>query len=418
MFIANPNYAVLPESYLFSEVARRIREFKESNPEADVVRMDIGDVSLPLPEIVVRAIQESAQDMGNQLTFHGYGPEQGYDFLREKIALQDYIGRGLTAIEADDIFISDGAKSDLGNITDLFGPGVKIAVAEPAYPVYVDSNVLSGRGGEFKNGQWSNIIYLECKPENNFCPSLPEEVPDVIYLCYPNNPTGAAMSKDELSKWIEYAAQNNSLLIYDSAYEAYVKNPSTVRSVYEVDGAEKVAIEIRSFSKTAGFTGVRCGYTVVPRSLKFTFPDGSPASLNKMWLRRQTTKFNGVGYIIQKAAEALYTPQGREAVRNNVSYYMENAKMLRETLLSKGWKVVGGEDSPYIWANPNPEGKYIRGESLTSWQIFQHLLEQKEISSTPGVGFGASGEGWIRLTGFNTRELTLKAIERLKTLSF
>lgn len=410
MFQANHYFEILPESYLFSEVARRIKTFKDNNPDNRVVRMDIGDVSLPLPKVVTDALHDAVNEMGESDTFHGYGPEQGYEFLRKAIAENDYEARGIHTISADDIFISDGAKSDLGNLTDLFGSNVRVAVAEPGYPVYVDSNVLAGRGGVCEDGKWSGFTYLECPPENDFLPLLPNDRADVIYLCYPNNPTGVAMTKAQVKEWVDFALANNSLIIFDSAYESYVSNPDIVRSIYEVEGAEKVAIEIRSFSKTAGFTGVRCGYTVVPKSLKFNFTDGNPANLNKMWNRRQSTKFNGVGYIVQKAALALYTPEGREAIRNNVDYYMQNARMLREALLKKGWEVVGGDNSPYIWFRPFPE-------EYDSWELFDILLSNLQISSTPGVGFGEAGNGWMRFTGFNSHENTQEAIRRLNSLS-
>lgn len=413
MFHANDNYAILPESYLFSEVARKLNEYRNAHPDKEVIRMDIGDVSLPLPKVITYAICEAAKEMGESSTFHGYGPEQGYSFLRESIAEGDYRQRGIDCIDAEDIFISDGAKSDLGNLGDLFGREVRIAVAEPGYPVYVDANVLAGRGGQENNGRWNRLIYLECKPENDFLPDLPIEQADVIYLCYPNNPTGASMKRDQLKKWVDYAIGHNSLIIFDSAYEAYVRDPETVRSIYEIPGADKVAIEIRSFSKTAGFTGVRCGYTVVPRSLAFTYADGRKASLNKMWNRRQSTKFNGVGYIVQKGAQALYTPEGREAIRKNIDYYMTNAGLIREALLAKGWTVVGGINSPYVWATPNKEGDYATVAGRTSWNLFGELLDKVQISSTPGSGFGSTGEGWIRFTGFNTREKTIEAIGRL-----
>ena len=414
MFQANENYAILPESYLFSEVARKLNEYKSAHPDKEVIRMDIGDVSLPLPKVIVDALCTASKEMGESATFHGYGPEQGYLFLREAIADGDYHARGLNHIGADDIFISDGAKSDLGNLGDLFGPDVKIAVAEPGYPVYVDANVLAGRGGQPVDGRWSNLEYLECNPENDFLPELPKEQADVIYLCYPNNPTGASMKREDLQKWVDYAIAHRSLIIFDSAYEAYVSDPATVRSIYEIPGAAKVAIEIRSFSKTAGFTGVRCGYTVVPRTLEFNCPSGQAASLNKMWNRRQSTKFNGVGYIVQRAAAALYTPEGREAIREHISYYMRNARLLREALLEKGWQVVGGENSPYVWASPLATGCGTKEEAPDSWQLFGRLLNEVQISSTPGSGFGRCGEGWIRFTGFNTHEKTLEAISRLK----
>lgn len=412
MFQANDSFSILPESYLFSEVARRIKAYSEANPGKDVVRMDIGDVSLPLPKVVTDAFHRAVDKMGSQDSFHGYGPEKGYAFLREAIAEYDYARRGITTIGADDIFISDGAKSDLGNLGDLFGDNVRIAVAEPGYPVYVDANVLAGRGGVEKDGRWSGFTYLECLPENGFRPSLPNDRADVIYLCYPNNPTGVALTRAELKKWVDYALVNNSLIIFDSAYEAYVSDPEIARSIYEVEGAEKVAIEIRSFSKTAGFTGVRCGYTVVPATLDFHFSNGEMASLNKMWNRRQSTKFNGVGYIVQCGAAALYTPEGQEAIRCNTGYYMGNARTLRDALIAKGWDVAGGENSPYVWFRPDTDGEQ------DSWQMFSRLLEEAQISSTPGSGFGPCGDGWLRFTGFNTREKTMEAIRRLEKLDF
>lgn len=412
MFTANLNFARLPESYLFSEVARKIDQYKETHPDADVIRMDIGDVSRPLPHCVVEAMKEAAEEMGNPETFHGYGPEQGYEFLRQLIVAHDYEDRGITTISADDIFISDGAKSDIGNLGDIFGSGVRPAIVTPAYPVYIDSNVLAGRGGVFSMGRWGGITYLPGLPMTGFSPRLPADGTraDVIYLCYPNNPTGAVLTRDELKMWVDYARRNHSLIIYDGAYEAYISTPGIPRSIYEIDGAEEVAIEVRSFSKTAGFTGVRCGYTVVPRTLKFTFVDGTAADLNRIWLRRQSTKFNGVGYLVQKAAAALYTPEGREAIAESVGYYMYNAGLLRSALGRMGAEVFGGIDSPYIWF------RYDR--SADSWGQFSRLLERHQISSTPGVGFGREGEGWLRLTGFNTRELTISACKRILSGKF
>lgn len=407
MFTANQNFSKLPESYLFSEVGRRIKEYKKTHPGDDVIRMDIGDVSLPLPACVVKAMKHAAEEMGKSASFHGYGPEQGYLFLRELIVENDYKNRGISSIDADDVFISDGAKSDLANLGDLFGVNIRPAVVTPAYPVYIDSNVLSGRGGTMSDGRWSGITYLPANSASDFTPALPAPGTraDVIYLCYPNNPTGAVLTKEQLTEWVGYAKQNGSLIIYDSAYEAYISSPDIPRSIYEIEEAEEVAIEVRSFSKTAGFTGVRCGYTVVPKSLKLTFVDGTLANLNKMWLRRQTTKFNGVGYIVQKAAASLYSEEGRKAIAESVGYYMRNAKKLRSTLLETGAEVFGGTDAPYVWFRPLERGD--------SWTLFDHLLEQHRISSTPGVGFGREGEGWLRLTGFNTRELTDEACSRL-----
>lgn len=414
MFKANKYYSELPESYLFSEVANRLKAFRNKKPEKEIIRMDIGDVSLPLPEIVVKALCDASINMGKSDGFHGYGPEQGYLFLREKIAEYDYRQRGITTIDADDIFISDGAKSDLGNLTDLFGENLKIAVTDPGYPVYVDSNVLAGRGGKLIDGRWSDLKYLECKPENSFKPEVPEEDVDVIYLCFPNNPTGVVLNRDELQKWVDYAISKEALIIFDSAYEAYVRSESVPHSIYEIEGAEKVAIEIRSYSKTAGFTGVRCGYTVVPKKLGFKFSNDKEASLNKMWNRRQSTKFNGVGYIVQKGAESLYSPEGQAEIKKNTNYYLNNARLLREALKEKGWMVIGGIDSPYVWACPESDGKYKEGTSLTSWQLFDKLLSELNISSTPGVGFGQCAEGWIRFTGFNSLEKTQEAINKIK----
>lgn len=407
MFTANLNFLRLPESYLFSEVGRRITEYKKENPDADVIRMDIGDVSRPLPSCVVDAIKDAASEMENPETFHGYGPEQGYEFLRMLIAEHDYNSRGITCIGPDDIFISDGAKSDLGNLGDIFGNNVRPGVVTPSYPVYIDANVLDGRGGVLSEGRWSGITYINAPQKAGFVPAVPADGQraDVIYLCYPNNPTGAVLTKEELKKWVDYAITHKSLIIYDSAYEAYISTPGIPRSIYEIPGAESVAIEVRSYSKSAGFTGVRCGYTVVPKSLKFTYADGTPADMNRIWCRRQSTKFNGVGYIVQKAAAALYSEVGQEAIRESVEYYMRNASMLRKCLKEIGAEVYGGIDAPYVWFRPAMAGD--------SWTLFSHLLEKRWISSTPGVGFGREGDGWLRLTGFNTYEMTCRACERL-----
>lgn len=401
----NDNFEKLPESYLFSEVARRLNEYKAAHPEADVVRMDIGDVTLPIAGCVVSAMHRAVDDMADATTFHGYGPEQGYSFLRDAIAAADYQSRGI-GIDADEIFISDGAKSDLGNLGDIYSSDSIVAVADPGYPVYVDSAVMSGRGGDIlPDGRWSRIVYLECNAENGFRPAVPDVHADIVILCSPSNPTGAVMTREDLREWVDYALREKSLIIFDSAYEAFVRNPSLPRSIYEIEGAEKVAIEIRSFSKTAGFTGLRCGYTVVPKALTGTDASGREVSLRKLWNRRQCTKFNGAGYVVQRGAEALYTSEGRESVRNNIDYYLENAGIIRRSLSQAGYAVFGGEDSPYVWI----KGK--NGES--SWQLFGDMLEKYNISCTPGVGFGVSGDGYIRLTGFNSRENTLKAMKRI-----
>lgn len=401
----NDNFEKLPESYLFSEVARRLNEYKAAHPEADVVRMDIGDVTLPIAGCVVSAMHRAVEDMADAATFHGYGPEQGYSFLRDAIAAADYQSRGI-GIDADEIFISDGAKSDLGNLGDIYSSDSIVAVADPGYPVYVDSAVMSGRGGDrLPDGRWSRIVYLECNAENGFRPAVPDVHADIVILCSPSNPTGAVMTREDLREWVDYALREKSLIIFDSAYEAFVRNPSLPRSIYEIEGAEKVAIEIRSFSKTAGFTGLRCGYTVVPKALTGTDASGREVSLRKLWNRRQCTKFNGAGYVVQRGAEALYTSEGRESVRNNIDYYLENAGIIRRSLSQAGYAVFGGEDSPYVWI----KGK--NGES--SWQLFGDMLEKYNISCTPGIGFGVSGDGYIRLTGFNSRENTLKAMKRI-----
>lgn len=402
----NDNFEKLPESYLFSEVARRLAEYRGGHPEADVIRMDIGDVTLPIAPCVTEAMHRAVDEVGTAVGFHGYGPEQGYGFLREAIAEEDYKKRGID-IGADEVFISDGAKSDLGNLGDIFSQDSIIAVADPGYPVYVDTTVMAGRGGERDaSGKWSKIVYLECNAANGFRPEVPTEHADVVILCSPSNPTGTVLSREELEKWVEYAIREKAIIIYDSAYEAYVRTPGIPRSIYEIDGARNVAVEVRSFSKTAGFTGLRCGYTVVPASLMATDGKGSDVSLRKLWNRRQSTKFNGASYIVQRGAEALYTPEGRESIRNNTDYYLENAKIIRDSMKKAGFTVFGGSDSPYVWI------KGRNGED--SWSLFKEMLEKYHISCTPGSGFGAEGEGYIRLTGFNSRENTLKAMSRLK----
>ncbi|MDE6230659.1 MAG: LL-diaminopimelate aminotransferase [Muribaculaceae bacterium] len=404
----NDNFEKLPESYLFSTVAARLREFKEQNPGVEVIRMDIGDVTLPIPQAAVEAMHRAVEDMAASRTFHGYGPEQGYDFLRRAVAEGDYASRGVD-IADNEIFISDGAKSDLGNLGDIFSVDSTVAVTDPGYPVYVDANVIDGRGGRLEDGRWSNFLYLECTAENGFKPVPPAAHADVIYLCSPANPTGTSFSRDELKAWVDYARRESALIIYDSAYCAYISDPAVPHSIYEIEGAKEVAIEVRSFSKTAGFTGLRCGYTVVPEVLKGSDGQGRKISLRKLWLRRQTTKFNGASYIIQRGAEALYTPEGLAQTKANVEYYLENAALIRMRMQDAGFLVFGGVDSPYVWVkSPNGEN---------SWDLFARLLKEAHISCTPGSGFGSNGEGYIRLTGFNTRENTEKAMERLLAVS-
>lgn len=398
----NDNFEKLPESYLFSTVARKLRDFREAHPGVELIRMDIGDVTLPIPDAAIQAMHKAVDDMATKSGFHGYGPEQGYDFLRDAIAQGDYAGMGITA---DEIFISDGAKSDLGNLGDIYSEDSVVAVTDPGYPVYVDSNVIDGRGGELVDGKWSRFVYLDCNEQNGFKPTPPEAHADVIFLCSPANPTGVAFTRYELKAWVDYARRNNAVIIYDSAYCAYVTDPATARSIYEVPGAREVAIEVRSFSKTAGFTGLRCGYTVVPADVCGTDARGSKVPLRKLWLRRQTTKFNGASYVIQRGAEALYTPEGKAQVQTNVSYYLHNAEIIRLAMQEAGFKVYGGVDSPYIWVkSPKAED---------SWELFEQLLAQAHISCTPGVGFGSLGQGWIRFTGFNTTENTIEAMRRV-----
>lgn len=401
----NENFGKLSESYLFSEVAGRLEEYKRLNPDADVIRMDIGDVTLPIMSCVTEAMHRAVDEMATKSGFHGYGPEQGYPFLRDAIATVDYRKNGID-IETEEIFISDGAKSDLGNLGDIFSEEAVFGLADPGYPVYEDTTVMSGRGGvRGKDGRWSKIVYLECSEKNGFRPAVPEQHADVVILCSPSNPTGTALTRQELEKWVGYAKREKAVIIFDSAYEAFIRNKEVPRSIYEIDGADEVAIEVRSFSKTAGFTGLRCGYTVVPRKLVYTDKDGNEVSLRKLWNRRQSTKFNGVSYVVQRGAEALYSPEGRKAIRQNIDYYLGNASLIRDIMRQAGFTVFGGEDAPYVWI----KGK--NGES--SWGLFMTLLERYHISCTPGSGFGTAGEGYIRLTGFNSREKTEEAMSRI-----
>lgn len=409
MIKVNDNFLKLPASYLFSEIARKVEQFKKENPEAPVIRMGIGDVTRPICQAAISGLRRGVDDEAKEQTFRGYGPEQGYPFLRENIARMDYRARGIE-IDIDEIFISDGAKSDTGNIGDIFSRDCKVAVTDPVYPVYVDTNVMAGRAGEpLAGGGWSNIEYMPCTAENGFIPSLPKENPDLIYLCYPNNPTGTTLTKDQLAEWVKYAREHNALILFDSAYEAYITEDNVPHSIYEIEGARDCAIEFRSFSKTAGFTGLRLGYTVVPKTLKGIGSDGTTVELNKLWLRRQTTKFNGASYIVQRGAEALYTEEGRRQIDKTVAYYMRNASLLREGLTSIGLEVYGGISAPYIWIK-TPGG-------MSSWEFFDLLLKECNIVGTPGVGFGPSGEGYFRLTAFGRFEDTLEAVDRLRHLA-
>ncbi len=405
MIEVNDNFRELPVSYLFSEVGKRIAAFKKENPGKDVIRMDIGDVTRPLFPSVIKAMHAAVDDLSSASSFHGYGPEQGYAFLRDAIARNDYAERGIEGIEASDIFVSDGAKSDLGNLGDIYSPECSVAVMNPSYPVYVDDSVIDGRAGTFVNGRWDSLTYLECGESGSFMPAVPREKVDVIFLCFPNNPTGEAISRNELKKWVDYAKNNGSLIIYDSAYEAFVRQPGIVRSIYEIEGASEVAIEVRSFSKTAGFTGLRCGYTVVPKCLKGVYSNGEEVSLNSLWNRRQTTKFNGCSYVAQRGASAIYTAEGMADVKRASDYYLGNAKIIKDAFEAIGFKAFGGVNSPYVWA--------CSPEDVDSWELFNLFLGRFGFSTTPGSGFGSAGDGFVRMTGFNSRENTEKAMSRL-----
>lgn len=403
----NSAYAGLPGSYLFSEVARRVRLYKDSHPEAEVISLGIGDVSRPLVPAVIEALHRAVDEMGHAETFRGYGPEQGYAFLREAILEHDFLARGVH-LDADEIFISDGAKSDVGNFQELFGPQAVIALTDPVYPVYEDSNAMSGRAGVHENGRWSRILYLPCTAANQFQPDLPSSRPDVIYLCSPNNPTGTVLDRKALSLWVDYARTNDTLIMFDAAYEAFIRNDDIPRSIYEIPGADEVAVEFRSLSKTAGFTGLRCGYAVVPRRLKARMSDGRELSLHDMWLRRQCTKYNGCPYIVQRAAEAAFREPARTQMRAVLDIYRSNADMMLSTCAKLGLQAFGGVHSPYVWLR-TPDG-------MNSWAFFDRLLEKASVVCTPGVGFGASGEGYVRLTAFNTPDLTRTALMRLEQM--
>lgn len=404
----NENYLNLPGSYLFAEIARRVAAFKDAHPEANIIRLGIGDVTQPLSAAVISELHKAVDEMADAATFRGYGPEQGYEFLMQKIIENEYAPRGIK-LTTDEIFISDGSKSDTANIQEIFANDTTIAVTDPVYPVYVDSNVMAGRTGKInEKGRFANITYLPCTAENNFVPELPAQRVDLIYLCFPNNPTGTTLSKSELKKWVDYARENKSIILYDAAYEAFIQETDVPHSIYEIEGAKDVAIEFRSFSKLAGFTGTRCAFTVVPKSVLGYTASGETYPLNKLWNRRQTTKFNGVPYIIQRGAAAVYTPAGQQQVRTLIDYYMANAKIIREGLQSIGLQVYGGVNAPYIWLK-TPQG-------LDSWAFFDKLLNEINVVGTPGVGFGPSGEGYFRLTAFGAREATQEAVERFKGL--
>ena len=405
MALVNEHFLKLPNNYLFADIAKKVNAFRVSHPRDKVISLGIGDVTRPLCPAVIEAMHKAVDEMATTATFRGYGPEHGYDFLREAIIKNDFLPRGMH-LDPNEIFINDGAKSDTGNIQELVRWDNSIGVTDPIYPVYIDSNVMIGRAGVLKDGKWSNVTYMPCNAENNFVPQLPEKRVDIIYLCYPNNPTGTVITRDELKKWVNYAIKNDTLIFYDAAYEAYIQDPDIPHSIYEIKGARKVAIEFHSYSKTAGFTGVRCGYTIVPKELMATTLDGQKVPLNPMWNRRQCTKFNGTSYISQRAAEAIYTPEGKKQVKETIKYYMDNATLMRQTLIKLGFEVFGGENAPYIWLK-TPDG-------MPSWKFFDRMLYEAHVVCTPGVGFGPSGEGYARLTAFGEHEQCMEAMERLK----
>jgi LL-diaminopimelate aminotransferase len=403
MIRINENYLKLRPSYLFTEISRRVAAFQEAHPGKDIIRLGIGDVTRALPKSCIDAFHIAVDEMASDSTFKGYGPEQGYAFLREKIARYDYRSRG-AEIHADEIFVSDGAKSDTANIQEIFSGDILIAIPDPVYPVYLDTNVMAGRSGDLGDGRYKNIIYLDSTAENGFVPGLPEEKVDLIYLCFPNNPTGAVITKDRLKEWVDYARRNKALILYDAAYEAFIKDESLPRSIYELEGAGEVAIEFRSFSKTAGFTGTRCAYTVVPKSCMAYDSTGGTHSLHSFWNRRQATKFNGVSYPVQKAAEAVYSDEGRAQVKELIGYYMNNASLIRARMHMLGYTCTGGENSPYIWVKTG----------MDSWDFFDMLLSKAGVVCTPGSGFGRCGQGYIRISAFNSHENVERAIESIE----
>lgn len=404
----NEHFLNLSSNYLFADIAKKVSAFKAVHPDADVISLGIGDVTQPLSPAVIEALHKAADEMATKSSFRGYGPEQGYGFLREAIVQYDFLARGIN-IAPDEVFVGDGAKSDTGNFQELIAKDCSIAVTDPVYPVYVDSNVMAGRTGtKVADDRWSQICYLPCTADNGFVPELPQQHVDVIYLCYPNNPTGTTLSRDELRRWVDYALQHDALILYDAAYEAYIQHDDVPHSIYEIEGARRVAVEFHSYSKTAGFTGVRCGYTVVPKDVTASTATGQRIALNALWNRRQCTKFNGASYLSQRAAEAIYTPDGKAQVKSAISYYMHNAQMMKTALSATGFQVYGGDDAPYLWVR-TPDG-------LSSWQFFEKLLAQGHVVCTPGVGFGPSGEGYVRLTAFGQSDRTEEALQRIKNI--
>ncbi len=410
MATINDNYLKLPGSYLFAEIGRRVAAYKEAHPEADVIRLGIGDVTQPLPAVCIEAMHQAVDEMAHKETFRGYGPEQGYSFLTEAILKNNYASKGIH-FGTDEIFVSDGSKSDTGNIQEIFGSADKIAITDPVYPVYLDTNVMAGRTGTLqKDGHFAGVTYLPCTAENNFAPELPAERVDMLYLCCPNNPTGTTLSREELTKWVNWAKANDTVILFDAAYAAYITEPDVPTTIYEIPGAKDVAIEFRSFSKTAGFTGTRCGYTIIPKGVTGRAADGSRVPYNQLWNRRHTTKFNGTAYIVQRGAAAIYTEEGQKQVKELVGYYLENARIIREGLTAAGLEVYGGINAPYIWLKTPHD--------MPSWDFFDKLLTELNIVGTPGAGFGPCGEGYFRLTSFGDREDTKRAVARFQKLKF
>lgn len=409
MIKINENFLELQESYLFATIAQKVAKYSKENPDKKIIKLGIGDVTRPIPEVVLQAIHKATDEQASSETFRGYGPEQGYEFLREKIKEYDYKSRNVD-IDIDEIFVSDGAKCDCGNIVDILARDNKVAITDPVYPVYLDTNVMSGRSGKYnkETGKYENVVYIPATSKNNFVPELPKEKVDIIYLCYPNNPTGTTLTKEQLATWVKYAKENKALILFDAAYEAFITDENVPHSIYEIEGAKEVAIEFRSYSKTAGFTGMRCAFIVVPKELKGYTKSGEEVSINKLWNRRHCTKFNGVSYIVQRAAEAVYTKEGRKQIKENIDYYKENAKIIKQGLEEAGYTVYGGVNSPYVWLKL-PDG-------MKSWDFFDKLLTEANVVGTPGVGFGPSGEGYFRLTGFGTKENTREAIRRIKEM--
>lgn len=403
MIRINENYLKLQASYLFSEIAKRVSVFQDTHPEKKIIKLGIGDVTRPLPEACIQAFHKAVGEMGNEADFRGYGPEQGYLFLRKKIAAEDFQTRGAD-INPDEIFVSDGAKCDTGNIQEIFALETRIAIPDPVYPVYLDTNVMSGRTGKLNDGRYEGIVYLDSTKENNYIPDFPDEPVDLIYLCFPNNPTGATATKEDLKKWVNFAHENRSLILYDAAYEAFIRDENLPKSIYEIEGARDVAIEFRSFSKTAGFTGTRCAYTVVPSTCTAYDKNGEKHALHSLWNRRQSTKFNGVSYPVQKAAEAVYSKEGKSQVRDLIAYYLKNADLVRTEIKSVGLECVGGKDSPYIWIDCQRD----------SWEFFDLLLNQAGVVCTPGAGFGKCGQGFIRISAFNSFDNVKEAMQRIK----